>query len=73
MDEEKLISDLEAKILTPDPPPVVAAGVAAVESAIDVALRPGMPLSTLIKIVRKAPLQSIAVAFLLGMAVARRR
>ena len=72
MDEEKLISDLEAKILTPDPPPAVAAGIATVEKVIDAAVRPGMPLDTLIKIVRKAPLQSIAVAFLLGMAVARR-
>ena len=73
MDEEKLISDLEVSILTPDPPPKIAAGVAAVENVIDAARKPGMPLDTVMKIVRKAPLQSIAVAFLLGMAVARRR
>jgi hypothetical protein len=41
--------------------------------AIDVGRKPGMPLSILSNIVREAPLGSLLVAFLLGVAVARRR
>ena len=35
--------------------------------------KPGMPLSVLSNIAREAPLGSLLVAFLLGVAVARRR
>jgi len=35
--------------------------------------KPGMPLSMLSNIAREAPLGSLLVAFLLGVAVARRR
>jgi len=35
--------------------------------------KPGMPLSILSNVVREAPLGSLLVAFLLGVAVARRR
>jgi hypothetical protein len=41
--------------------------------AIDIGRKPGMPLSILSNIVREAPLGSLLVAFLLGVAVARRR
>jgi hypothetical protein len=41
--------------------------------AIDIGRKPGMPLSILSNIVREAPLGSLFVAFLLGVAVARRR
>jgi hypothetical protein len=41
--------------------------------AIDAGRKPGMPLSILSNIVREAPLGSLLVAFLLGVAVARRR
>ena len=41
--------------------------------AIATARQPGMPLSTLSAITREAPLASLFVAFLLGVAVARRR
>jgi len=44
-----------------------------VGDAIDAGRKPGMPLSVLSNIVREAPLGSLLVAFLLGMAVARRR
>jgi hypothetical protein len=37
------------------------------------ARKPGMPLSILSNIAREAPLGSLLVAFLLGVAVARRR
>ena len=41
--------------------------------AIDAGKKPGMPLSILSNIAREAPLGSLLVAFLLGVAVARRR
>jgi hypothetical protein len=42
-------------------------------AAYDEARKPGMPLSILANVVREAPLGSLLVAFLLGVAVARRR
>jgi hypothetical protein len=41
--------------------------------AIETGRKPGMPLSILSNVVREAPLGSLLVAFLLGVAVARRR
>ncbi|MDB5633121.1 MAG: hypothetical protein JWR49_1976, partial [Tardiphaga sp.] len=41
--------------------------------AIESGKKPGMPLSILSNIAREAPLGSLLVAFLLGVAVARRR
>jgi hypothetical protein len=44
-----------------------------VSDAIEAGRKPGMPLSVLSNIAREAPLGSLLVAFLLGVAVARRR
>ncbi|MBR1148397.1 hypothetical protein [Bradyrhizobium sp. AUGA SZCCT0431] len=44
-----------------------------VGDAIETGRKPGMPLSILSNIAREAPLGSLLVAFLLGVAVARRR
>ena len=44
-----------------------------VGDAIDAGRKPGMPLSILSNIAREAPLGSLLVAFLLGVAIARRR
>jgi hypothetical protein len=41
--------------------------------AIDAGRKPGRPLSVLSNIAREAPLGSLLIAFLLGVAVARRR
>lgn len=41
--------------------------------AIDGGRRPGMPLSVLSNVAREAPLGSLLIAFLLGVALARRR
>jgi hypothetical protein len=41
--------------------------------AVNAGKQPGMPLSILSNIAREAPLGSLLVAFLLGIAVARRR
>jgi hypothetical protein len=53
---------------------------AALQAAVDrlsetiaTARQPGKPLSTLSAITREAPLASLFIAFLLGVAVARRR
>lgn len=44
-----------------------------VSDTIEAGKKPGMPLSILANIAREAPLGSLLVAFLLGVAVARRR
>ena len=44
-----------------------------VGDAIGSSRKPGMPLSILSNIAREAPLGSLLVAFLLGVAIARRR
>ena len=49
------------------------AAVERLSDAIADARRPGQPLSTISAITREAPLASLFVAFLFGMAVARRR
>ena len=41
--------------------------------AVAIARRPGKPLAAVSAITREAPLTSLLVAFLLGIAVARRR
>ena len=49
------------------------AAVERLSVAIATARQPGKPLSTISAITREAPLASLFVAFLFGMAVARRR
>ena len=44
-----------------------------ISGTIKAGRQPGMPLSILSNIAREAPLGSLLVAFLLGIAVARRR
>lgn len=43
-----------------------------VKAAIDAGRQPGMPLSVLSNMAREAPLGSLAIAFLLGVAIGRR-
>ena len=68
--------------LDPDPQPrptveklteAVKETVHRVGDAIDASRKPGMPLSILSNIAREAPLGSLLVAFMLGVAFARRR
>jgi hypothetical protein len=49
------------------------AAVDRLSRAVATARQPGMPLSTISAITREAPLASLFVAFLFGVAVARRR
>ena len=44
-----------------------------VSDAIEAGREPDMPLDILARLVREAPLPSLAIAFLLGLTVARRR
>jgi len=44
-----------------------------VNEAIEVLQEPGMPLNMLGRWTRRAPLQALAIAFLVGVRVARRR
>jgi hypothetical protein len=44
-----------------------------INDAIEAGRRPGMPLSILTNIAREAPLGSLLVAFVLGVAIGRRR
>ena len=64
----------------PEPKSVIAEVSEAVKEtvnrvggAIEAGRKPGMPLSILSNIAREAPLGSLLIAFLLGVAVARRR
>ncbi len=52
---------------------VVRRAAKQVGDAIESGRKPGMPLSFLSNSARKAPLASLLVAFLLGVAIARRR
>ena len=65
---------------TPEPKPTIEKVSEAVKGtaqrvgdAIDAGRKPGMPLSIFSNIAREAPLGSLLVAFLLGVAIARRR
>jgi hypothetical protein len=49
------------------------AAVDRLSDAVAAARRPGMPLATISAVTREAPLASLFVAFLFGVAIARRR
>ena len=63
-DVSRTITDVSTALL---------AAVDRLSEAIRTARQPGKPLSTLSAITREAPLASMFVAFLFGVAVARRR
>ncbi len=56
----------------PDAIDALKSAVARVKGMIDAGRQPGMPLSILSNIAREAPLGSLCVAFLLGVAIGRR-
>jgi hypothetical protein len=63
----------EAKSAVADVTDAVKGAANRVSNAIESGRKPGMPLSILSNIAREAPLGSLLIAFLLGVAVARRR
>ncbi|QHP68094.1 hypothetical protein EI171_12970 [Bradyrhizobium sp. LCT2] len=70
---ESLDSVPEPKSTIAEVSEAVKGTVHRVAGAIEAGRRPGMPLSILSNIAREAPLASLLVAFLLGVAIARRR
>jgi hypothetical protein len=63
----------------PKPKPVVTEVIEVLEQTVcyikgsfEAARRPGMPLSVLSNVAREAPLGSLLIAFILGIAVGRR-
>jgi hypothetical protein len=64
---------LEEKTVVGEVTDAVKGTARRIGGAIDSGRRPGMPLSVLSNIAREAPLGSLLVTFLLGVAVARRR
>jgi hypothetical protein len=63
----------EAKSTIEEVSDAVKGAASRVSDTIEAGRKPGMPLSILSSIAREAPLGSLLVAFLLGVAVARRR
>jgi hypothetical protein len=64
---------LEEKSVISDVADAVKGTAQRIGEAVDSGRKPGMPLSVLSNIAREAPLGSLLIAFLLGVAVARRR
>ena len=63
----------EAKSTIAEVSEAVKGTVKGISDTIEAGRKPGMPLSVLSNIAREAPLGSLLVAFLVGIAVARRR
>jgi hypothetical protein len=70
---ESLDSVPEPKSTIAEVSEAVKGTVHQVAGAIEAGRRPGMQLSILSNIAREAPLASLLVAFLMGVAIARRR
>ena len=70
---EGLDAALEPKSTIAEVSEAVKGTVHRVSGAIEAGRQPEMPLSILSDIVREAPLGSLLIAFLFGVAVARRR
>lgn len=56
----------------PDAIDALKSAVARIKGMIEAGRQPGMPLSILSNVAREAPLGSLCVAFLLGVAIGRR-
>jgi len=63
---------VEPKFTAAEVSDAVKKAIRAIKKAMQAARRPGMPLSILSNVAREAPLGSLLIAFLLGIAVARR-
>jgi alpha-D-ribose 1-methylphosphonate 5-triphosphate synthase subunit PhnH len=65
-------SVIEPKSTPAEVSDAVKEAIRAIRKAMEAARKPGMPLSILSNVAREAPLGSLLIAFLLGIAVARR-
>jgi hypothetical protein len=69
---EGLNSAVEPKSTATEVSDALKDAIRRAKGAIDAGRRPGMPLSVLSNMAREAPLGSLLMAFLLGIAVGRR-
>jgi hypothetical protein len=69
---EGLDPPVEAKSTTTEMLEALREAVRRAKAAIESGRRPGMPLSVLSNVAREAPLGSLLIAFLLGVAIGRR-
>jgi hypothetical protein len=69
---EGLDPAVEAKSTMTEAVEALKGAIARVNAAIEAGRQPGMPLSVLSNVAREAPLGSLCLAFLLGIAVGRR-
>jgi len=70
-----IYEDADAAVETPsrtDAADALKKAIARAKAAIEAGRRPGMPLSVLSNVARVAPLGSLLLAFLFGIAVGRR-
>ena len=58
--------------MTTDAIDALKSAIGRVQATIDAGRQPGMPLSVLSNVAREAPLGSLAIAFLIGVAIGRR-
>jgi hypothetical protein len=63
---------IEPKSTATEAVDALRSAAARARAAIEAGRRPGMPLSVLSNVAREAPLGSLAIAFLLGIAIGRR-
>jgi hypothetical protein len=62
----------ESKSRSTDAIDALKSAIGRAKATIDAGRQPGMPLSVLSNVAREAPLGSLALAFLIGIAVGRR-
>ena len=62
----------EPRSMTTEAIETLKSAIARTKAAIDAGRQPGMPLSVLSNVAREAPLGSLFLAFLVGIAVGRR-
>jgi hypothetical protein len=75
--EDEPLTDDFVPVEEPSPASKIAGGVQSVgqtvSDAIQAGRRPGMPLDIIARATQEAPLAALAIAFMLGIAFARRR
>ena len=69
---EDIDAAVDSRSRTTEAIDALRSAAARAKGAIDAGRRPGMPLSVLSNVAREAPLGSLALAFLIGIAVGRR-
>jgi hypothetical protein len=69
---QDLDASVDSKSKTTEAIDALKSAAARAKATIDAGRQPGMPLSVLSNVAREAPLGSLALAFLIGIAVGRR-